>query len=127
MRGRSVRVGGERARHNYGLRANCAMKDDKPHNARPTGSTVEELRALARLLARPIDFAGPAAAGVLRKRGAWYEVLYWRRLPENVRRRVQEVRLPNLVKFSKPCGGLGRTKEGTDPAAAEAPALKRSR
>jgi hypothetical protein len=103
------------------------MKDDKPHNARPTGSTVEEVRALARLLAMPIDFAGLAAAGVVRKRGAWYEVLDWRRLPENVRRRVQEVRLPNLVKFSKPFRGLGRAEEGTEPAATEAPASKRSR
>src|SRR5262249_53410513 len=109
------------------FRAKCAMKDDKPHNARPTGSTVEEVRALACLLARPIDFAGLAAAGVLRKRGAWYEVLDWRRLPEHVRRRDQEVRLPNLVKFSKPFRGLGRTEEGTDPAATEASAPRRSR
>jgi hypothetical protein len=67
-----------------------------------TGSTYRELRRLAELLAAPIDFDFLIAAGVLRKRGTWYEVLDLAQLPEHARAKIKAVRSPNLVKFRKP-------------------------
>ena len=66
------------------------------------GSTYTELRRLAEVLAAPIDFAHLVATGVLRKRGAWYEVLDMTRLPEHARVKIEAVRSPNRVKFREP-------------------------
>lgn len=65
-------------------------------------STYRELRRLAEALAAPIDFEGLIAAGVLRRRGKWYEVRDLPRLPEHARVKIKEVRAPNRVKFRKP-------------------------
>ena len=65
-------------------------------------STYKELVRLAEALAAPINFDLLTAAEVLRKRGAWYEVLDISRLPEHARMKIKAVRSPNLVRFREP-------------------------
>jgi hypothetical protein len=65
-------------------------------------STYKELRRVAESLTDPISFVHLIANGVLRERGAWYEVLDVTRLPEHARVKISALRAPNLVKFRKP-------------------------
>ncbi len=47
----------------------------------------------------PIDFPQLIKDGVLRRQGAWYEVLDWERLPDHALQKVYARQAPNLVKF----------------------------
>ena len=69
-------------------------------------SVFKELRQTAAFLATPIDFDGLISDEILRKRGEWYEVLDFARLPEHARVKIRAVRAPNLVKFRKPAKKL---------------------
>jgi hypothetical protein len=53
------------------------------------------------MLSTPIDFDQLVADGVLKKRGAWWQVLDWDRLPEHARRKVQNFKTGNCVQFCK--------------------------
>lgn len=68
--------------------------------------TIEQLRHLAEMLATPIDFDQLVADGILRKRGAWWEVLDWNRLPEHARQKVQAVMTGNRVQFCAHAPGI---------------------
>jgi hypothetical protein len=78
--------------------------------------TVEEIRNQAELLATPLDFEQLVADGILRKRGAWWEVLDMDRLPKHARCKISWIKTGGLVKFSKPSSKLldwmNRTRRG---------------
>jgi hypothetical protein len=65
-------------------------------------SIFKELRQTAAMLATPIDVDALISEGILRKRGAWYEIVDLVHLPEHARVKIRAVRPPNLVKFRKP-------------------------
>jgi hypoxanthine phosphoribosyltransferase len=48
--------------------------------------------SLAQTLATPIDFEQLIADGILKKWGAWYQVLDWKRLPEHVRQKANTMK-----------------------------------
>jgi hypothetical protein len=56
-------------------------------------------------LKRPIDFNKLIKDGILSKKGAWYEVHDWERLPEHARYQIKEMMggadTKTLVKFRK--------------------------
>ena len=60
----------------------------------PSSPVVDRAAVLemARKLATPVDVDALVATGVLRKRGAWYEVLDEERLPDHVNAQVREMR-----------------------------------
>lgn len=70
----------------------------------------EQLKQIVEWLATPIDFEQLVTDGVLKKRGAWWEVLDWKRLPEHANQKVHTVATGNLVKFSKHLTGSKLTK-----------------
>jgi len=58
----------------------------------------------AKKLATPIDFDALIAQGVLEKKGAWYKVPDWDKLPEHAEAKAYSIRTDGtdiLVKFSK--------------------------
>lgn len=60
----------------------------------PISSQREQLVAMARKLVTPVDIPALIAEGVIAKeRGAWYEVLDGKRLPEHVTAQIHEFRL----------------------------------
>jgi hypothetical protein len=65
-------------------------------------SIFKELRQTAAMLATPIDIDALISEGILRKRGAWLEIVDLVRLPEHARVKIRAVQPPNLVKFRKP-------------------------
>lgn len=65
-----------------------------------------EMLEQAKKLATPIDFDTLIAQGVLEKKGAWYKVLDWDKLPEHAKEKVKAIEggpdgKNTLVKFSK--------------------------
>ena len=67
----------------------------------PILPTLEEIRRAAEMLATPIDFDQLVADGVLRRRGAWWEILDWQRLPEHAEYKIQNVMTGNRVQFCR--------------------------
>ncbi len=61
----------------------------------------EELARLTEMFATPIDFDELIAQGVLEKKGAWYVIKDMSRLPEHARRKIKQLKSPNLVQFHK--------------------------
>lgn len=58
----------------------------------PALPTIEELRRIAEMLATPIDFDQLVGDGVLKKRGAWWQILDWDRLPEHAVQKIQNIK-----------------------------------
>jgi len=67
----------------------------------PAVPTLAELRHLAEMLSTPIDFDLLVADGILKKRGAWWQVLDRDRLPEHARHKDQNLKTGNCVQFCK--------------------------
>ena len=65
-----------------------------------------ELRWLGEMLATPIDFPELAKERVLLKKGVWYAILDWARLPRHAAAKIAEVRSGNLVRFEAESGRL---------------------
>jgi len=87
------------------------MAIDKETLRQKLAQTVQELMT-------PIDVEALRAEGILGKRqGAWYEVLDMGRLPEHVRKRVNEMQFsasgekPPMVKFLKVTKRLERLQQ----------------
>lgn len=65
----------------------------------------EEIIALAKQLATPIDFTKLEKAGVIKKQGAWFKVASIKTLPEYASRQIREIKTDGggncYVKFPK--------------------------
>lgn len=65
----------------------------------------DKINKLRADLKRPIDFNKLIKDGILSKKGAWYEVKDWERLPEYARHQIKEMiggaDTKTLVKFRK--------------------------
>ncbi len=65
--------------------------------------TQEDIIQAVKELATPIDFSQLIADGILAKKGTWYEVIDWKRLPPHANRQVQQIDQASdgkmLVKF----------------------------
>lgn len=72
----------------------------------------QDLLQKAKERSTPIDFEALIEAGVLKKKGAWYEILKSKELPKEAMAQVstmrQETGKPPLVKFRKPSKALAR-------------------
>lgn len=68
-----------------------------------SNSTKEGLLNHAKILATPIDFDRLINDGILKKKGAWYEILDMERLPEHAKNRISAVLFDGRrkVRFSK--------------------------
>lgn len=76
-----------------------ATNDGTKYEGEPMGE--EELARLAWLLAQPVDFDELIENGVLEKHGSWYVIRDRERVPEQLMRRANAFKTPNLVRFSK--------------------------
>lgn len=72
--------------------------------------SYEELRRLAEDRATPIDFDALIQAGVIEKKGAWYQINDWNALPEHARAKISVTRSGDklLVKFRAPSKRLAK-------------------
>lgn len=61
----------------------------------------QEMKEKLKKLATPIDFEGLIKKGVLKKKGAWYEILNMDKLPKHAKAQAIAMKTPNLIKFSK--------------------------
>ena len=72
--------------------------------------SYEELKQRAIDLATPIDFDALIQAGVLEKKGAWYQINDWNALPEHARVKISAIRSDDttFVKFRAPSKRLAK-------------------
>jgi hypothetical protein len=67
--------------------------------------TRAELEAIAKELDTPIDFGALIKTGVLEKRGAWYRVVQFNKLPSHATRKVKTIKFDEkgetFLKFYK--------------------------
>jgi hypothetical protein len=80
------------------------MTDDRPLDQAETKQqpTLQELERLRELLATPIDFDRLVADGIIKRHGAWWQVLDTARLPEHARVKIRTVAGASLVQFAEP-------------------------
>ena len=71
----------------------------------------EEFQRQIEMAATPIDFDQLVADGVLKKRGAWWEVLVWERLPQHAQFKIRSVMTGSRVQFYKPASIKSGTKK----------------
>jgi hypothetical protein len=76
-------------------------------------AATKRFLSAVKALAAPINFHLLTAAKVLRKRGAWYEVLDIYRLSEHARMKIKAVRSTNLVNFRKPSKKMRKCLRGS--------------
>jgi hypothetical protein len=81
------------------------------HNSENTSSiSFDELNQRARDLITPIDFDALIKAGVIEKKGAWYQINKWDELPQHAKVKISVTRSGNtvLVKFRAPSKRLAK-------------------
>lgn len=69
-----------------------------------TPMTKDELAKLVKVHATPIDYETLTEEGVLEKKGDWYAVLDWDRLPDHAKRKAVELKGDEQKTLSE--GGL---------------------
>ena len=63
--------------------------------------TAEAVSKQIRDFAEPIDFEKLIGEGILEKKGAWYKIIDWDRLPQHAKVKVKEFCSDGTVKFEK--------------------------
>lgn len=82
-------------------------------NQKPERNPVidyEELKQKAINRATPIDFDELIQAGIIEKKGAWYQINDWSALPEHAKDKIAQMRSGDtvLVKFRAPSKRLAK-------------------
>lgn len=74
---------------------------------------IDELTQRAKDLVTPINFDELISAGVIEKKGVWYQINKWNELPEHAKAKISTAKSgrPPLVKFRAPSKRLAKFLE----------------